>query len=40
MLGVVIAAEGYPGAVEKGNPLPNLDELSKNLKCTMQVQNL
>lgn len=29
MLGVVIAAEGYPGTVEKGNPLPNLDELSK-----------
>ncbi|WP_096549746.1 phosphoribosylamine--glycine ligase [Ureibacillus thermosphaericus] len=29
MLGVVIAAEGYPGTVEKGHPLPNLDELSK-----------
>ena len=29
MLGVVIAAEGYPGTVEKGNPLPNLDELSQ-----------
>lgn len=28
MLGVVIAAEGYPGDVEKGNPLPSLDELS------------
>lgn len=28
MLGVVIAAEGYPGDVEKGNPLPTLDELS------------
>lgn len=29
MLGVVIAAEGYPGTVEKGNPLPDLEELSK-----------
>lgn len=29
MLGVVIAAEGYPGTVEKGNPLPNLEDLSK-----------
>lgn len=29
MLGVVIAAEGYPGTVEKGNPLPNLDEVGK-----------
>lgn len=29
MLGVVIAAEGYPGSVEKGNPLPNLELLSK-----------
>lgn len=28
MLGVVIAAEGYPGDVEKGNPLPSLDALS------------
>lgn len=28
MLGVVIAAEGYPGDVEKGNTLPNLDSLS------------
>lgn len=28
MLGVVIAAEGYPGEIEKGNPLPNLEELS------------
>ncbi|MEG0260225.1 MAG: phosphoribosylamine--glycine ligase [Lysinibacillus sp.] len=28
MLGVVIAAEGYPGDVEKGNALPNLDALS------------
>ncbi|MFJ8237672.1 phosphoribosylamine--glycine ligase [Ureibacillus sp. NPDC094379] len=30
MLGVVIAAEGYPGDVEKGNPLPNLEALSKD----------
>ncbi|MBS7345398.1 MAG: phosphoribosylamine--glycine ligase [Caryophanon sp.] len=28
MLGVVVAAEGYPGDVEKGNALPNLDALS------------
>lgn len=28
MLGVVIAAEGYPGDVEKGNALPNLETLS------------
>lgn len=28
MLGVVIAAEGYPGDVEKGNSLPSLAELS------------
>lgn len=28
MLGVVIASEGYPGDVEKGNALPNLDALS------------
>lgn len=28
MLGVVIAAEGYPGDVEKGNALPNLEVLS------------
>ncbi|OXS70621.1 phosphoribosylamine--glycine ligase [Lysinibacillus sp. KCTC 33748] len=28
MLGVVIAAEGYPGDVEKGNALPNLESLS------------
>ena len=28
MLGVVIAAEGYPGDVEKGNALPNLAALS------------
>lgn len=28
MLGVVIAAEGYPGDVEKGNALPNLEALS------------
>ena len=28
MLGVVIAAEGYPGDVEKGNALPSLDALS------------
>lgn len=27
MLGVVVAAEGYPGDVEKGNPLPHLDDL-------------
>ena len=27
MLGVVVAADGYPGDVVKGNPLPNLDEL-------------
>lgn len=32
MLGVVIAAEGYPGAVEKGHPLPNLEELSKEFE--------
>jgi len=32
MLGVVIAAEGYPGTVEKGNPLPNLEELSKEVE--------
>ncbi|MCP1146128.1 phosphoribosylamine--glycine ligase [Lysinibacillus endophyticus] len=31
MLGVVVAAEGYPGDVEKGNPLPNLVEISENL---------
>jgi len=30
MLGVVIAAEGYPGDVEKGNPLPDLEAISKN----------
>ncbi len=30
MLGVVIAAEGYPGDVEKGKALPNLEELSKS----------
>ncbi|RUL49311.1 phosphoribosylamine--glycine ligase [Lysinibacillus antri] len=30
MLGVVIAAEGYPGDVEKGNPLPDLAELTEN----------
>lgn len=30
MLGVVIAAEGYPGDVEKGNALPNLTELSSS----------
>ncbi|MGE7948900.1 phosphoribosylamine--glycine ligase [Lysinibacillus sp. NPDC093688] len=28
MLGVVIAAEGYPGDVEKGHALPNLEALS------------
>lgn len=27
MLGVVIAAEGYPGDVEKGNPLPELSDI-------------
>ncbi|OCS86967.1 phosphoribosylamine--glycine ligase [Caryophanon tenue] len=30
MLGVVIAADGYPGDVEKGNALPNLDALSQS----------
>ncbi|BDH63274.1 phosphoribosylamine--glycine ligase [Lysinibacillus sp. PLM2] len=30
MLGVVVAAEGYPETVTKGNPLPNLDELVQN----------
>ena len=30
MLGVVIAAEGYPGDVEKGNSLPNLQQLTEN----------
>ena len=30
MLGVVIAAEGYPGDVEKGNILPDLTELSSS----------
>ncbi|MDN4494895.1 phosphoribosylamine--glycine ligase [Ureibacillus aquaedulcis] len=30
MLGVVIAAEGYPGDVEKGNPLPDLNVLTEN----------
>ncbi|RHW32087.1 phosphoribosylamine--glycine ligase [Lysinibacillus yapensis] len=30
MLGVVIAAEGYPGDVEKGNPLPDLADLTEN----------
>ncbi len=28
MLGVVIAAEGYPGDVEKGHALPSLENLS------------
>ena len=28
MLGVVIAAEGYPETVEKGTPLPDLSKLS------------
>src|SRR5690606_8842559 len=28
MLGVVIAADGYPGNVEKGAPLPELGKLS------------
>jgi phosphoribosylamine--glycine ligase len=27
VLGVVVAAEGYPDAVEKGNPLPDLQQL-------------
>ena len=27
MLGVVVAAEGYPGDVEKGNPLPDLSDI-------------
>ena len=27
MLGVVVAAEGYPGEVEKGNPLPDLSTI-------------
>ncbi len=27
MLGVVVAAEGYPGDVEKGNPLPELTDI-------------
>ena len=27
MLGVVVAAEGYPGDVEKGNPLPDLTDI-------------
>lgn len=30
MLGVVIAAEGYPGDVVKGNALPNLETLSES----------
>lgn len=30
MLGVVIAAQGYPGDVEKGNALPNLQAISEN----------
>lgn len=30
MLGVVIAAEGYPGELEKGNALPNLAALSSS----------
>ena len=30
MLGVVIAAEGYPGDVEKGNVLPDLTDLSSS----------
>ena len=30
MLGVVVAAEGYPGDVEKGNPLPDLNALTEN----------
>ena len=29
MLGVVVAANGYPGEVEKGNPLPDLNELTE-----------
>ena len=27
ILGVVVAAEGYPGDVEKGNPLPELNDI-------------
>ncbi|MEO4055593.1 phosphoribosylamine--glycine ligase [Solibacillus sp. CAU 1738] len=27
MLGVVVSAEGYPGEVEKGNPLPELSDI-------------
>ena len=33
MLGVVVAADGYPGDVEKGNALPDLDELSQEYAC-------
>ena len=28
MLGVVVAAAGYPGDVEKGNPLPELTDIA------------
>lgn len=31
MLGVVIAAEGYPGDVEKGNALPDLSDIAGNV---------
>ncbi|MEK4230861.1 phosphoribosylamine--glycine ligase [Solibacillus sp. FSL H8-0538] len=31
MLGVVIASEGYPGDVEKGNPLPELSDIAGNV---------
>ena len=31
MLGVVIASEGYPGDVEKGNPLPELSDIEASV---------
>ena len=31
ILGVVVAAEGYPGEVEKGNPLPELSDIAGNV---------
>ena len=39
MLGVVIAAEGYPGDVEKGNPLPSLEQLSETCLFIMRVRS-
>ena len=39
MLSVVIAAEGYPGDVEKGNALPSLEALSSSHQYSMQGQN-